>query len=612
MKKLLTQIYYTKLATIAVIAVTLFLFPKQIFAANNQPHYTMIINQVRGPECCDPGNTDFLRLQLQTLRKENLKATFAVRFDALEDDKYIQILTDAKNNGFEMAAFLEITPSLASQSGVIYHDDIQNWYRPGNLYLSGYTQEDRKKLIDTYMSRFEKIFKTTPTTTVSWIIDAYSLEYLSNRYHVKTHEITRDQWNTDRLTLYGGPTHYPYIPSQNWPLVPQKTITANSPIIIRQTISDPVENYGDPTDSHTSQPNDFMRRTTDFSYFEFLFNQAHDQKLNDYTIAVLGLENSMEEKYQQMFVRQLEYVAGWKNKDINNLVVPANEFVLNRQQPFFTVYEGSIQNNPASRAWWINSASYRLRLRLDNGRLFISDLRVYDDKITDPYFYNRISSGAYWITPFVIDSSRLPDNLLSPIPDNQKSAGIEIRNDIEKPLEYSLEKEKNSQLTLYDDRHSPVINFGLSWFELPGQNPISKRPVNGNDPLYLPALSDLPVDQSRSFLRINNRYARVNRNPARLIFYPRDTLNSPAAAAISVRANPQVDKISIGQQDDLSGTIMIDLDNSQPLKTEVTVTGDNQSFKQTVFFASNCSKNFIICLKNPKYFWWYLLTLAFK
>ena len=605
----MTQIHYTKLAGIAVLATALILFPKQVFAVDSQPHYTLIINQVRGTECCDPGNLNYLDRQLEVLEKDNLKATFAIRYDALKDDQYVQTLTSARNKGFEIAAFLEITPLLASESGVSYHGDIQKWYQPGNLYLSGYTQDERKKLIDTYMAQFIKVFLTTPKTTVSWIIDAYSLQYLNSKYQVKIHEITRDQWNTDKLTLWGGPIHYPYFASQNWPLIPAKNDIPSSPMIIRQTISDPVENYGDPTDSHTSQPNDFMRRTTDFSYFEFLFNQAHNQELNDYTIAVLGLENSMEEKYQQMFIRQLEYVSNWRSKNANNSVILAQEFTLNQQQSFFTVYEGKVQNDPTSRAWWINTANYRIRLRLDKGRLFISDLRVYDGTITDPYLTNPASSGAFWIAPFVIDSSRLPDNLIDPTLDNQKSAGIEIRNNIGRPDKYSLEREGNNQFVLFDDKHSPIGSFAIDWFHFPDRNPISKHPADGNIPLYLPYLSDLPVDQVKSFLNVINRYARLNRNPVRLIFYPKDALNHPTIASISVQTDPQVENIFVQEQDGLSGAIMIDLNSSQPQKIAVTVTSDSENFQQTVFFAPNCSTSFITCLKNPWYFWWYLLTL---
>ncbi|MCL4397669.1 hypothetical protein M1403_01430 [Patescibacteria group bacterium] len=451
-KKFWTRVHYTKLLVVTALTTIAVLFsPRQILATGNQPHYTLIINQVRGSECYDAGNIDFLKQQLQTLEQKNLPATFAVRFDALNDGQYLSVLNDAKNKGFEMAGFLEITPLLASESGVVYHGDVQKWYQPGNLYLLGYSPDDRKKLIDTYMAGFKKAFGGFPKTTVSWIIDAYSLQYLSDKYHIQAHEITRDQWGTDRLTLYGGPEHYPYVPSPNWPIIPATGSAVTSPLIIRQTISDPVENYGDPTNSHTSQPNDFMRRTTNFAYFQYLFDQAHAQDLNDYTIAVIGLENSMEAKYQQMFSWQLEYVSQWRKKDSNNQVVTAQNFPFNKKQPLFTVYEGNIFKDRSSRAWWINTNAYRIRLRLAGGRLFISDLRVYDSNLIDPYSSRTAVGSASWIVPFIVDSSRWPNHLLDPIPDDQKSAGIELRNNITDAQKYSLEKEGEYKLVLYDD-----------------------------------------------------------------------------------------------------------------------------------------------------------------
>ena len=86
--------------------------------------------------------------------------------------------------------------------------------------MIGYQPDDRKKLIDTYMTAFQNAFGYYPATSVSWMIDPLSLAYLQQKYGVSVQEITREQWGTDSYTIYGGPPHYPYKPSQNWAIVP--------------------------------------------------------------------------------------------------------------------------------------------------------------------------------------------------------------------------------------------------------------------------------------------------------------------------------------------------------------------------------------------------------
>ncbi|MCL4397670.1 hypothetical protein M1403_01435 [Patescibacteria group bacterium] len=160
--------------------------------------------------------------------------------------------------------------------------------------------------------------------------------------------------------------------------------------------------------------------------------------------------------------------------------------------------------------------------------------------------------------------------------------------------------------------HVAVAVFSPQWFDLPGKQTISKETVNKDPAAYPLYLSNLPIDQNKSFVYVNNRYAFVSRNPVRLIFYPRDANNNPAIAQISVQTSPQIENIQTRDQDDLGGGIIIDLQNSHPQKTEIIVQSGGENFTQTVYFAPNCSRNPLSCLRNPWYFWWYLHTIKQK
>src|SRR5579859_4360304 len=216
----------------------------------------VIINQVRGTQCCSAGSVATTQKHIDFLQKLQLPAAFALRYDAILDPQFRALFSQQRNTPIELAIFLEITPQLAKDAGVPYAGPPDRWYKAKNAYLLGYSPQDRQKIIDTIFTAFSKNFGYYPTTTVAWMIDAPSLQYLSQKYHVKVHELTREQWETDSYTLYGGPVNVPYLPSASWPLVPAQSQTHALPLLmLRQTMTDPIYTYGDTRSLYTSQPN---------------------------------------------------------------------------------------------------------------------------------------------------------------------------------------------------------------------------------------------------------------------------------------------------------------------------------------------------------------------
>ena len=404
MKKLLQTLFFT-------LAVLCFIEPLKVVAASTSAsHLTLIINQIRGRECCDVGNLEYLERQFFETQRLGLSANWAVRYDALLDEDFKKIMLENKGEQINFGAMLEITPSLAGDAGVIYRGDENNWFWAGNSYLVGYEPDDRAKIIETYMKAFQNVFGELPNFSTAWLIDPLSLKILHDQYGVQVHQITREQFGTDSYALYGGPPHYPYYPSENWALIPDNSQIGKMPLIVRQTITDPVYNYGDFSSSYTSQPNDYALQLAGFDYFEFIFGQAHRQ-LNDYTFALIGLENSMHGDAQDEYFKQLELVADWDESETNKVtkVVELDQAmrkIAREKRNEVSVYAGLDQIYGVERAWWITTEKYRVRIRLTEGELFISDLRLYDANWRDPY-YDRITEDfGWWIVPYLLDSSR--------------------------------------------------------------------------------------------------------------------------------------------------------------------------------------------------------------
>ncbi len=643
--------------------------------AKEPAHRTVIINQVRGTECCEPGSVEALKGQLDTLKRLQLPATFVVRYDGLLNPEIVSLLKSARAEGFEIGALLELTPELVNDSQVEYRGNPETWHEAQNAYLIGYSPADRHRIIDAYMRRFKLLFDAYPQTTTAWMIDADSLTYLSNRYQVTTHQLTREQWGLDSYTLDGGPPHAPYLPSSLWPLVPQSfsgQSNSTQPLIMRQTIDDPVWAYGDRTSSYTSQPNDYILKKRDFAYFEHLFTQAHDQPTESSTFALIGLETSMSAEAQQEYLKQLEWVKTWTDVTPGAEVVTANTYTSwwKTSTPGISqlaVYHGLDQKNPQSQAWWITTPNYRVRIRLDNQELFISDVRLYSPQLTDPYLTIAAQRQGYWVVPFLLNGARFwengPDIYQPPVQDfladRAEKYGSPARwklTQVEDGSTLSVSRENGTIILKQADQIQAI--FHPDSFELPKttefktNNAYLSSVVSTTDDfvrwltpvdqpawslriqpqtnglkkftpqldasrlsserqsrshLLFPELSVKPLSVEKTELVVSNAYAIAGRNPVRLVFYPRDQVGYPTALEQEpkVTTEKSVDAVKVQRPEGNSGLYFIDLDSAQPQTTKVTVTSGEFIQTHQVTFAPSCYSMKVYCLTHPRQTWWF-------
>ncbi len=400
------------------------------FANDDYKKVILIINQVRGDECCDTGNEKALVQQIDSLKSNKLKGNFSLRYDALLNPAYVKILKDLNaddiaginqfNNTikYELGAFLEITPKLAQDAGVLYKGDVTDWYKAQYVYTVGYEFEDRKKIIDKYMEEFLGVFGEYPKFATAWIMDTDSVNYMNEKYGVLTHQITREQWGTDSYTMSGGPVHYPYFASKNWLFVSggnnsgksggrnqNQEQNQNQTLVLRQTGSDPMFNYGDSTNSFTTQPNDYAIGNRGFDYFRNLKNELINQRQNNYGFLLLGLENSMAQQFQDEYARQIDSIKD--DGEITTMTVSEfNLFAKNNIQAVVGLEGNDLVNNSYVKSFWVNTKNYRARLILKDNKLSISDLRITNENLEDPYNNYVAQDLAFWVTPFIFNASQ--------------------------------------------------------------------------------------------------------------------------------------------------------------------------------------------------------------
>ncbi|MFA5771076.1 MAG: hypothetical protein WC894_06335, partial [Patescibacteria group bacterium] len=246
----------------------LFLFKTSIYA--KEPAHVLIINQTRGEECCSKGSLDKLKMQVDAHIFKKIPAYFTIRFDALVNKNYVNYLnamTIKYPELIRLGLLIEITPQLVKNIDINHNINAENWFEAQNAFTIGYSKDDSIKIVDYLFSLFFEKFGYYPSITSSWMIDTNTLNYIHKEYGVKIQQITREQYGTDSYTLYGGPPHYPYPASGNWLFIPDYE-NDDPVLIVRQTVTDPLLNYGDNTNTFTSQPNDYMKNKKTFDYFK--------------------------------------------------------------------------------------------------------------------------------------------------------------------------------------------------------------------------------------------------------------------------------------------------------------------------------------------------------
>lgn len=259
--------------------------------------FVTIVNPVRGLEFWDLKDqkpVDAVSGQMQILNNFSIPATWLMRFDSLNDLTLVDVLRKAELS-HEKGLLLEITPALAEAAGVTYHQT-PSWHFAGSVFLTGYSQGDREKLIDTDFNKFKSIWGYYPVSVGAWWVDGYSLEYMYKKYGISGCLIVADQYTTDNYQIWGQYFGTPYYPNKFNALVPAQNNESKIPVVVSQWAQrDPVNGYGSSVidSTYSVQANDYIPyHKLDTKYFSKLLDIYLDTKLNPFSQLTVGLENS--------------------------------------------------------------------------------------------------------------------------------------------------------------------------------------------------------------------------------------------------------------------------------------------------------------------------------
>lgn len=369
-----------------------------------------LVNPVRISEYnSQPGES--LSEQYTQLKNRNLTATWLLTYDSIMNQEVTGSVAKM-DPAQELGVYLEVTPLFAVDSQVIYNQT-DSWHRSSSVFLSGYTQKDRLKLIDKIFHKFKDHFGYFPVSVGAWWIDSYSLSYIKDRYDIDTVLTVSDQLFTDGYNVWGQYWSAPFYPSKYHAGEPARVLDAKLDVVtIQWAPRDPLNGYGrDEASLYSTQ--DYSRIGLKDDYFEKLVNLYARNNLNEFGQITLGLEGDFPaDVYNGVFAKQMDVVEGLKNNSGLH-VVTMSEFskwykqnFQNLSEPYLIDTKDLLGKN--KRVVWYQTSAYRIGIEYDDDskKTKIIDFRTYHSDFAEPYnlFPNK-EHDLFIFIPSIIDSA---------------------------------------------------------------------------------------------------------------------------------------------------------------------------------------------------------------
>lgn len=339
---------------------------------------------------------DTVLYEIESVKQRNLKGTYALKYDALMEIKYIEIIKNNTDENDEIACWWEVDKSLAEKAGVKWkaQTPVDDTVNIG--YSLAYTPNERIKLIDAYMYDFKKIFGYYPKTVGSWVIDIISLKYFKEKYDVTACVICRDQIGTDGFTLNGGYYNQGYYPSLYNEFIPAQTVENMLKLpIFRMLGPDPIYAFEDGIRKsvigvYTLEPAATIAQ--DSNWVNWIFKRLTDEKDIGFSFAQVGQENTfLWNTMNRGFDAQMPVIEKLKNEK--------KLFVMNiceLSEWFNKIYKLTpVTSFSASEDWnleenlktvWYNSRFYRVSFLYEKNNLYIRDLNIFDELYKSRYY----------------------------------------------------------------------------------------------------------------------------------------------------------------------------------------------------------------------------------
>ena len=363
------------------------------------------INFVRGTDSLYDHETllTALRNELQYLKDYGIRSTVLLQYDALNDKDFRDLIEEYSKDGMiEVGLWIELVRSAYINAGVEWKGRDMEWdWIAEHCTLLGQTPQNRIKLIDEIMRAFKEHYGYYPSVVGQWVIDTFSLRYMSEKYGVEGFCMCKDQDGTDTFTLWGGYLFGAYYPSKDNMYVPAQNIEnqINAPIF-RMLGSDPIYQY----DMELSVENGPQRPQSVMSlepvylnrggglpkWVDWYLKENFNDKALNFAYAQAGQENSFSwPRISRGYPYQVE--------KISELIKAGELEVLQfgetvkwfkdtyKQTPPTSSIAESDWKEEGRKTYWYENKNYRINLHKENERVWIRDWYIFDERYHERY-----------------------------------------------------------------------------------------------------------------------------------------------------------------------------------------------------------------------------------
>ena len=333
--------------------------------------------------------------EIKLNKKYHFPNTFLLQYDALVTDKFVDIFRREADENMEIGLWFECVKQLVDAAGLPWRGDPDvtwNWHVvPG--FLLGYTQEERKLLIDEAMRKFKEVFGYLPKSVGSWMLDSWSVDYMSREYGIKAFAICREQFGIDAYTLWGGYSNQGYYPSKKNVLCPAQT-EENKVMtpVFRMLGPDPIYNYDEQLYDYGSVPT--LEAAWKYGWEErsvdAMFHTHFEEECMDFGYATIGQENGFGwEKIQKGLPLQLGKIdkLAKENQVVVEKLCDTGEWFRNtfRENPVVSMVSNDDYLDNDMKSIWYNCPAYRANLLLEKDCLYFRDINLFDENYQERY-----------------------------------------------------------------------------------------------------------------------------------------------------------------------------------------------------------------------------------
>lgn len=372
--------------------------------ARPAPRIVNIINFIRGVE--PRASIDLVepvREQLRLAKQHKLPSTYLIQYDALIKPEFTELLKAEMKPEDEIGAWLEVVQPQVEAAGLTWRGRYPwDWHTDVGFTI-GYPPEERHKLIDVYMAKFQEVFGKLPRSVGCWVLDAPTLNYLYDKYHIVAACICKDQLGTDGYNLWGGYWNQAYYPSRLNAYMPAQTDKQQLPVpVFRMLGSDPIYQYDtglggtiqgvitlEPVYHDYGGNPDWVRWFFDVNFKASCLGFGYTQVGQENSFGWGAMSKGLEDQYalvaelakqKNIYVETLESSGQWFRKTYES--TPATSITA------FTDWR-----NEGRSSLWYESKFYRVNLLWEGDRFRIRDLHRFNENYAERYLTETVKTN---------------------------------------------------------------------------------------------------------------------------------------------------------------------------------------------------------------------------